>query len=100
MWRNHCYVLLAKFTECLGGSWHVVFQVEKKSCTVDDLKDMIKTEISFYRMETIPESFYLCEQETKRTQRQQTIIIIIILLLRYIKHYMTFIALAMSYLAS
>ena len=63
--------LVGEVTECLGGSWHDVFQVEK-SCTVDDLKDMIKTEISFYRMETIPESFYLCEQETKSTQRQQT----------------------------
>ena len=61
--------LVGDVVKCLGGSFNDVFEVGK-SCTVDDLKDIIKNEISFYRMETIPETFYLCKQKIKTTHKQ------------------------------
>ena len=57
--------LVGEVATCLGDSFHAYFDVDK-SCTVDDLKDMIKTEVSFYRMETIPESFYLIKDATEK----------------------------------
>ena len=58
--------LVSKVCKCLGDKFHSVFGVEK-SCTVQDLQDIIKTEISSYQMESVPESFYMKKQETKRT---------------------------------
>ena len=63
--------LVGEVATCLGDSFHAYFDVDK-SCTVDDLKDMIKTEVSFYRMETIPESFYtLSKMQQKKKRRQR-----------------------------
>ena len=50
--------LVGDVATCLGDSFQSVFGVEKL-CTIDDLKDMIKAEIAFYRMKAIPESMYL-----------------------------------------
>ena len=61
--------LVSKVSKCLGDKFHNVFGV-KKSFTVQDLQD-IKTEISSYQMESVPESFYMKKQETKRTSYEQ-----------------------------
>ena len=60
----------SKVSKCLGDKFHDVFGV-KKSCTVHDLQDIIKTDISSYQMESVPESFYMKKQETKSTSYEQ-----------------------------
>ena len=62
--------LVSKVTKCLGDKFHDVFGV-KKSCTVQDLQDIIKTEISSYQMESVPESYYMKKHETKRNSYEQ-----------------------------
>ena len=57
--------LVGEVAKCLGESYHDVFGVEK-SCSVDDLTDIIKTEISFYRMENIPETFHMNQKHASK----------------------------------
>ena len=61
--------LVGEVAKCLGESYYDVFGVEK-SCSVDDLKDIIKTEISFYRMETIPETFYMNQKHASENGKE------------------------------
>ena len=65
-WRSPLR-LVGDVATCLGDSFQSVFGVEKSS-TINDLKDMIKAEISFYRMEAIPESMYLNELTEKNSK--------------------------------
>ena len=52
-------------------SFYSFFNVEK-SCTVDDLKDIIKSEIYFYRMETISDSMFLMKQGEGKDRHKQS----------------------------
>ena len=57
--------------KCLGESLHDIFELDK-SCTVEDFQDMIKSEIDFFRMETIPDSMiYLDKPKVKVTPTTQ-----------------------------
>ena len=62
--------LAGTIAKCLGESFHDTFEVEK-SCSVEDFQDIIKTEIDFFRMETIPESMILHEKPKDRPKTTQ-----------------------------
>ena len=59
--------LVGEVAHCLGDRFRCVFCLEN-SCSVDDLKDIIKTKVVFYRMETIPASFYLLIETDKEKE--------------------------------
>ena len=63
--------LVGHVTKCLGPSFNNFFNVEK-SCTVDDLKDIGKSEIYFYRMETISDSMLLIKQNEGKDWPKQS----------------------------